>query len=147
MRLAGQASRSNKFAIFWAADNRNISILDLERVLRKLAFRVTWPSFANTTVVYVFECVRKRGIVCFLICHMCAALDSLLRSTRRRDANSDEEEKEDEDGGEAMPGDGLAAYYAADPGGSREPIFDESIGLTVEAMPPDVTLKSLWSVL
>lgn len=48
---------------------------------------------------------------------------------------------------DALPGDGLAAYYAADPSGAGEPVFDESIGLTVEAMPQDVTLKTLWSVL
>lgn len=46
-----------------------------------------------------------------------------------------------------LPGDGLAAYYAADPSGAGEPVFDQSIGLTVEAMPQDVTLKTLWSVL
>jgi hypothetical protein len=35
MRFAGQASRSNKFSIFLAADNRNSSFLDLEGYLRK----------------------------------------------------------------------------------------------------------------
>jgi hypothetical protein len=50
MRFAGQTSRSLKFAIFWAADNRNKLFLDLEEYLRKLAFRVTWPSFGITTV-------------------------------------------------------------------------------------------------
>jgi hypothetical protein len=37
MRFAGQASRSNKFAILWAADNRNKVFLDLEGYLRELA--------------------------------------------------------------------------------------------------------------
>jgi hypothetical protein len=50
MRFAGQASRSNKFAILWAADNRNKVFLDLEGYLRKLAWRATWPSFGNDTV-------------------------------------------------------------------------------------------------
>jgi len=48
---------------------------------------------------------------------------------------------------DAPAGDGLAAYYAADPSGAGEPVFDETIGLTVESMPQDVTLKTLWSVL
>jgi hypothetical protein len=47
----------------------------------------------------------------------------------------------------AIPGDGLAAYYAHGGQHAAEPVFDESIGLTVEAMPSDVTMKSLWSVL
>jgi hypothetical protein len=51
MRFAGQDSRSNKFSIFLAADNRNNSFLDLEGYLRKLALRITWPSFGNTTVL------------------------------------------------------------------------------------------------
>jgi hypothetical protein len=51
MRIARQASRSNKFAIFWAADNRNTLFFDLEGYLRKLAIRVTWPSVGNTTVM------------------------------------------------------------------------------------------------
>jgi Bardet-Biedl syndrome 5 protein len=47
-----------------------------------------------------------------------------------------------------VPGDGLAAYYAhGGAGGGGEPVFDASIGLTIEAMPPGVTLASLWSVL
>jgi hypothetical protein len=50
MRLAGQASRSNKFEVFWTADNRNISFLNLEGYLGTLALRVAWPSFGNTTV-------------------------------------------------------------------------------------------------
>jgi hypothetical protein len=52
MRLAGQASRSNTFPIFWAAaaDHTIRLFLDLEGYLRKLALRVTWPSFANTLV-------------------------------------------------------------------------------------------------
>jgi hypothetical protein len=41
----------------------------------------------------------------------------------------------------------LAAYYAEEPTGAGEIVFDESIGLSVEAMCGDVTLKSLWSVL
>jgi hypothetical protein len=51
MRLAGQASRSNKFEIFRASDHRNNLFSDLEGYLRKLACRVTWPSFGNTTVI------------------------------------------------------------------------------------------------
>jgi hypothetical protein len=50
MRFAGQGSRSNKFAIFWTADNRKKIFLDLEGYLRKLALRVTWLSFGSTTV-------------------------------------------------------------------------------------------------
>jgi hypothetical protein len=49
MRLAGQASRSNKFAIFWAADNRNSLLLDLGGYPSKLALRIIWPSFGNAT--------------------------------------------------------------------------------------------------
>jgi hypothetical protein len=51
MRLAGQASRSNKFEGFWAADKKIVSLLDLEGYLGTLALRVTSPSFGNTTVV------------------------------------------------------------------------------------------------
>ena len=47
----------------------------------------------------------------------------------------------------AVPGDSLAAYYAYGEVHSGEPVFDATIGLTVEAMPPGVTLASLWSVL
>jgi hypothetical protein len=46
-----------------------------------------------------------------------------------------------------IPGDGLAAYYAHGGQHAGEPVFDASIGLTVETMPPDVSMKSLWSVL
>lgn len=53
---------------------------------------------------------------------------------------------EDEDTG-ALPGDGLAAYYAEEPTVAGEIVFDDSIGLSVEAMRDGVTLKSLWSVL
>jgi hypothetical protein len=53
VRFAGQASRSNKFAMFCAADNRNKLFLDLEGYLRTLALSVTWPSFGNTTVSYI----------------------------------------------------------------------------------------------
>jgi hypothetical protein len=45
MRFAEQASRSIKFAIFWAADYIIRLLLDLEGYLRKLALCVTWPSF------------------------------------------------------------------------------------------------------
>jgi hypothetical protein len=55
MSLAGHALRSNKFAIFWAADCRNNLFLDLERYLKKLALLATWPSFGITTVL------RSRG--------------------------------------------------------------------------------------
>jgi hypothetical protein len=51
MRLAGQASWSNKLEVFCAADNRNISFLDLEGYLGTLALRVAWPSIGNTTVI------------------------------------------------------------------------------------------------
>jgi hypothetical protein len=51
-RFAGQASKSHICAMFWTADNRNNLFLDLERYPRKLALRVTWPSFRNTTLVY-----------------------------------------------------------------------------------------------
>jgi hypothetical protein len=37
MRLAGQASRSNKSEIFWASDHTNNLFLDPEGYLRKLA--------------------------------------------------------------------------------------------------------------
>jgi hypothetical protein len=37
MRFSGQASRSNKFAILWAADNRNKVFLAVDGYLRKLA--------------------------------------------------------------------------------------------------------------
>jgi hypothetical protein len=37
MRLAGQASRSNKSEIFWTSDRRNNVFSDLEGYLRKLA--------------------------------------------------------------------------------------------------------------
>ena len=46
-----------------------------------------------------------------------------------------------------MPGDSLAAYYVQGGEIAGEPVFDETIGLTVEAMPKGVTLASLWSVL
>jgi hypothetical protein len=39
-----------RFAMLWAADNRNRVFLDLEGYLRKLAVRGTWPSFGNATV-------------------------------------------------------------------------------------------------
>jgi hypothetical protein len=51
MRFAGQASRSNKFAILLAIDHRTKCFFDLEGYLRKLALRITWPSFGNTTVI------------------------------------------------------------------------------------------------
>ena len=47
----------------------------------------------------------------------------------------------------AVPGDGIAAYYAQGGQHVAEPVFEASIGLTVEALPRDVTLQSLWSVL
>jgi hypothetical protein len=69
MRFAGQASRSNKFAIYRGADSRNKAILDLEGYLRKLALRVTWPSFGNIEVSQISSanrrhevCVRARAI-------------------------------------------------------------------------------------
>jgi hypothetical protein len=40
MRVAEQASRSKKFAIFWVADYIGILFVDLEGYLRKLALRV-----------------------------------------------------------------------------------------------------------
>jgi hypothetical protein len=40
MSFAEEASRANKFPIFWTADDRNKLFLDLERYLRKLALRV-----------------------------------------------------------------------------------------------------------
>jgi hypothetical protein len=49
--IAGKASRSNKLAMFWAADYRNTAFWDLQGYLRKLALGVSWPSFGNTTVV------------------------------------------------------------------------------------------------
>jgi hypothetical protein len=54
--VAGQASRSKKFAIFWAADNRNNLPFDLEGYLRKLAFRVT--SFGTTTIYVRWHVTR-----------------------------------------------------------------------------------------
>jgi hypothetical protein len=54
MRFARQASRSIKFAIFWAADYTVRLFCDLERYLRNLALRVTWPSFGNTSVFNSF---------------------------------------------------------------------------------------------
>ena len=54
--------------------------------------------------------------------------------------------EEDEEAG-ALPGDGLAAYYAEEPTAAGEIVFDDGIGLSVEAMRGDITLKSLWSVL
>jgi hypothetical protein len=51
MRFAGQALRSIKFALFRAADRRNVSLVfDLEGYLRKLALRVTWPSFEGKQI-------------------------------------------------------------------------------------------------
>jgi cellulose synthase/poly-beta-1,6-N-acetylglucosamine synthase-like glycosyltransferase len=52
MRVAEQASRSNKFAVFWVADNIIILFLDLEGYVRKLALRTAWPCFGNSTVLY-----------------------------------------------------------------------------------------------
>jgi len=47
-----------------------------------------------------------------------------------------------------VPSDAFAAYYATGSRPSDEPpVFDEYIGLTVEAMPPEVDLQTLWSVL
>lgn len=43
--------------------------------------------------------------------------------------------------------DGLSAYYAAETEGEGEPVFDKSLGLTVEAMPAEVTIQTLWSVI
>ena len=57
------------------------------------------------------------------------------------------EPEAEEDAPSHVPGDGLAAYYAQGGQHTAEPIFDETIGLTVEAMPPGVTLQSLWNVL
>jgi cellulose synthase/poly-beta-1,6-N-acetylglucosamine synthase-like glycosyltransferase len=51
MRVAEQASRSNKFAVFWVADYIIILFLDPEGYLRKLALRAAWPSFGNSTVI------------------------------------------------------------------------------------------------
>jgi hypothetical protein len=59
MRVAGQASRSNKFALVWAADNRNNAFLELEGYLRKLTLRVTSPSFGNTAVYTAYYMERK----------------------------------------------------------------------------------------
>jgi hypothetical protein len=50
MRLAEKASRSIKFAIFWAADDITRLLCYLEGYLRYLALRVTWPCFGNTSV-------------------------------------------------------------------------------------------------
>jgi hypothetical protein len=50
MRFADQASRSNKFAIFWAADYIIRLVLDPVVCLRKRAVRVTWPSIGSTLV-------------------------------------------------------------------------------------------------
>lgn len=47
----------------------------------------------------------------------------------------------------ATPSDGIAAYFVHGGHKPGEPVFDETLGLTVEAMPADVTIKSLWSVL
>jgi hypothetical protein len=42
---------SYKFAVLWADDQRNKVFLDLGGYLRKLALRVPWPSFGNTSVL------------------------------------------------------------------------------------------------
>jgi hypothetical protein len=54
MRFTGQASRSMKFAIVWAADKENKFFLDLEEYLRQLAIRVTCPSFGNASVLAMY---------------------------------------------------------------------------------------------
>jgi hypothetical protein len=64
-RFAKQASNSVKFAIVWAADNRNKTFWDLEGYLEKLALLVTWPSFGNPTVlrlVSIQSCPKGRCI-------------------------------------------------------------------------------------
>jgi hypothetical protein len=50
MRFAEKASRSNMFPIFWATDHIFRLFPDLEGYLRKVALRITWPSFGNTSV-------------------------------------------------------------------------------------------------
>jgi ATP-dependent Zn protease len=39
--------------MLWAADNKNKVLLDLEGSQRRLARRVTWPSFGNAMVYYI----------------------------------------------------------------------------------------------
>jgi Bardet-Biedl syndrome 5 protein len=43
--------------------------------------------------------------------------------------------------------DGLTAYYASNTDTDGEPVFDEYLGLTVESMPPEVTIQTLWAVI
>jgi hypothetical protein len=50
MRFSEKASRSNTFPIFWAADLIIRPSLDLRGYLRRLALRITWPSFGNASV-------------------------------------------------------------------------------------------------
>lgn len=48
----------------------------------------------------------------------------------------------------ALADDGLSAYYATEVTKDvRLPCFNEYIGLSVEALPENVTMQSLWSVL
>jgi hypothetical protein len=54
MRFAEKASRPTKFPVFWAAANIIRQILDLVGYLRKLALRVTWPSFGITSVFPIY---------------------------------------------------------------------------------------------
>jgi hypothetical protein len=63
MRVAGQASRSNKFAILWAADHRNRVCFDINGYLRRLVLRVTWSSFGNTAVSVCVRDVASPGVV------------------------------------------------------------------------------------
>jgi Bardet-Biedl syndrome 5 protein len=43
--------------------------------------------------------------------------------------------------------DALTAYYAANVDTEGEPVFNKYLGLTVESMPPDVTIQTLWAVI
>jgi hypothetical protein len=66
MRFAGQASRSNKFAIFWTAAMSAVVqqkklFFDLEGYLRKVALRVAWPSFVNTSAI-LMRPAEDRGL-------------------------------------------------------------------------------------
>ncbi|KAH8073956.1 hypothetical protein JL721_2510 [Aureococcus anophagefferens] len=71
-------------------------------------------------------------------------LDDVLQ----RHIEDDVEIVEGEDGGGGATHDGVVAAYYAEPGkkADREVVFDEHLGLAVEAMPPGVTTKSLWEI-
>lgn len=84
----------------------------------------------------------------FGVSHESETKPKQLDDVLQRHIEDDVEIVEGEDGGGGATHDGVVAAYYAEPGkkSDREVVFDEYLGLAVEAMPPGVTTKSLWEI-